>query len=129
MCDCVCKESQAIKCVCFRYNNKTYRIDDIAWDKNPQSTFLDHKGNAICFMDYYKSVLGRQHAILNLCLSAKASHLGLLGSGRICMCCTVLVDCRNVYGKVIHDEEQPLLIHRPKVKDRRDPVSVEFSVL
>ncbi len=37
-----------------RYNNKTYRIDDIAWDKNPQSTFLDHKGNAICFVDYYK---------------------------------------------------------------------------
>ena len=40
-----------------RYNNKTYRIDDIAWDKNPQSTFLDHKGNAICFIDYYKWVM------------------------------------------------------------------------
>ena len=37
-----------------RYNNKTYRVDDIAWDKNPQSTFLDHSGKAITFIDYYK---------------------------------------------------------------------------
>ena len=37
-----------------RYNNRTYRIDDIAWDKNPQSTFVDHTGRAISFIEYYK---------------------------------------------------------------------------
>ena len=39
-----------------RYNNRTYRVDDIAWDKNPQSTFVDHTGKAITFIDYYKWV-------------------------------------------------------------------------
>ena len=37
-----------------RYNNRTYRIDDIAWDKNPQSTFLDHTGQSVSFIEYYK---------------------------------------------------------------------------
>ena len=37
-----------------RYNNRTYRIDDLAWDKNPQSTFIDHTGKAITFIEYYK---------------------------------------------------------------------------
>lgn len=37
-----------------RYNNRTYRIDDIAWDKNPLSTFMDHTGKAVSFVDYYK---------------------------------------------------------------------------
>ena len=37
-----------------RYNNRTYRIDDIAWDKNPQSTFIDHTGKALTFIEYYR---------------------------------------------------------------------------
>uniref|UniRef100_UPI00358E54D2 piwi-like protein 2 n=1 Tax=Myxine glutinosa TaxID=7769 RepID=UPI00358E54D2 len=37
-----------------RYNNRTYRIDDIAWDKTPRSTFLSHDGS-ISFADYYKN--------------------------------------------------------------------------
>ena len=39
---------------CCRYNNRTYRIDDIAWDVNPQCTFTSHDGSVIRFMDYYK---------------------------------------------------------------------------
>ena len=39
-----------------RYNNRTYRIDDIAWDKTPQSTFIDHTGKALSFIEYYKLV-------------------------------------------------------------------------
>lgn len=35
------------------YNNKTYRIDDIKWDKSPESTF-DMKGEQVSFVDYYK---------------------------------------------------------------------------
>lgn len=38
-----------------RYNNKTYRIDDIAWDHTPNNTFK--RGDAdISFKNYYKTV-------------------------------------------------------------------------
>ncbi|XP_047447719.1 piwi-like protein 1 [Mugil cephalus] len=37
-----------------KYNNKTYRIDDIAWDHNPNNTF--NRGDTeISFMAYFKS--------------------------------------------------------------------------
>nr|XP_034178827.1 piwi-like protein 1 [Osmia lignaria] len=36
-----------------KYNNKTYRVDDIAWDKNPTYTF-DKGGNKITLLNYYK---------------------------------------------------------------------------
>jgi len=37
-----------------RYNNKTYRIDDIAWDKTPRYVFS--KGDEVMsLIDYYKS--------------------------------------------------------------------------
>ncbi|XP_071952418.1 piwi-like protein 1 [Antedon mediterranea] len=61
-----------------RYNNKTYRIDDIAWDKNPQCKFTLHNGQETSFVDYY----------------------------------------RRAYNKEIRDLNQPLLISRPKKKDR-----------
>ena len=37
-----------------RYNNKTYRIDDIKWDENPLSTFDSFNGDKVSFCDYYK---------------------------------------------------------------------------
>lgn len=37
-----------------RYNNKTYRIDDIAWDKSPESKFTYHNGEEMTYIDYYK---------------------------------------------------------------------------
>lgn len=46
----------------FRYNNKTYRIDGIAWDHTPSNTFK--RGDAdISFKNYYKSV-GIVHSTL-----------------------------------------------------------------
>lgn len=36
-----------------RYNNKTYRIDEILFDQNPQATF-DCQGKPISFVQYYK---------------------------------------------------------------------------
>uniref|UniRef100_A0A8C8A1C7 Piwi-like RNA-mediated gene silencing 1 n=1 Tax=Oryzias sinensis TaxID=183150 RepID=A0A8C8A1C7_9TELE len=40
-----------------KYNNKTYRIDDIAWDHTPKNTFT--RGDAdISFMNYYKTQYG-----------------------------------------------------------------------
>lgn len=36
-----------------RYNNKTYRVDDIAWDKNPSYVFAKGE-DQISLIDYYK---------------------------------------------------------------------------
>ncbi|MCJ8735396.1 hypothetical protein PDJAM_G00246210 [Pangasius djambal] len=42
-----------------KYNNKTYRIDDIAWDHTPNNTFK--KGDTdISFKEYYKKQYGLQ---------------------------------------------------------------------
>ncbi|XP_034068438.1 piwi-like protein 1 [Gymnodraco acuticeps] len=37
-----------------KYNNKTYRIDDIAWDHTPMNTFTK-ADKEVSFKDYYKS--------------------------------------------------------------------------
>lgn len=37
-----------------RYNNKTYRIDDIKYDQSPKSTF-EYRGNQISLIEYYRS--------------------------------------------------------------------------
>ncbi|MBZ3880721.1 Piwi-like protein 4 [Sciurus carolinensis] len=37
-----------------RYNNKTYRIDDIDWSVNPTHTFQRRDGSQITYVDYYK---------------------------------------------------------------------------
>lgn len=38
-----------------RYNNRTYVVDDIAWDMNPQDTFPTRDGGSITFTEYYKN--------------------------------------------------------------------------
>lgn len=37
-----------------KYNEKTYKIDDINWDLNPRDTFDTYKGK-VSFIDYYKN--------------------------------------------------------------------------
>ncbi|XP_063698555.1 protein argonaute-3 [Culicoides brevitarsis] len=37
-----------------RYNNKTYRVDEVLWDMNPMSTFPTSDGKEITFVEYYK---------------------------------------------------------------------------
>ncbi|XP_005371745.1 piwi-like protein 4 [Microtus ochrogaster] len=37
-----------------RYNNKTYRIDDIDWSVKPTQAFQKRDGSEITYMDYYK---------------------------------------------------------------------------
>lgn len=49
---------------CFRYNNKTYRIDDIDWDKNPRNTFTTPQGE-VSFVDYYRRVCTLMHVYVN----------------------------------------------------------------
>lgn len=60
------------------YNNRTYRVDDIDWNKSPTSTFM-LDGKPKTYVDYFQ-----EH-----------------------------------YGKTIKDLNQPLLVCRPKEKDRR----------
>lgn len=38
-----------------RYNKKTYRVDDICYDKSPLSTFKRNDGTEYMFKDYYKA--------------------------------------------------------------------------
>lgn len=42
------------KVVLTRYNNKTYRIDEVLWDENPMTTFETTSGEEITFRNYYK---------------------------------------------------------------------------
>lgn len=37
-----------------RYNNRTYRIDDIEWNKSPSDTFLLMNGSKTTFVEYYR---------------------------------------------------------------------------
>ncbi|KAJ7410675.1 Piwi-like protein 1 [Willisornis vidua] len=41
-----------------RYNNRTYRIDDINWDNNPMGTFRKSDGSEISFLEYYRKQYG-----------------------------------------------------------------------
>lgn len=38
-----------------RYNNRTYKIDDLDFDLSPSSTFTNHSGEEQTFLQYYSS--------------------------------------------------------------------------
>ncbi|KFP31525.1 Piwi-like 1 [Colius striatus] len=48
-----------------KYNNRTYRIDDIDWDGNPQCTFRKADGSEISLVDYYKTQYNQEITDLN----------------------------------------------------------------
>ncbi|XP_069773595.1 piwi-like protein 2 isoform X2 [Narcine bancroftii] len=41
-----------------KYNNRTYRIDDIDWDKDPTSSFQMTDGKDVTFCEYYSKTYG-----------------------------------------------------------------------
>ncbi|XP_073445031.1 piwi-like protein 2 isoform X2 [Dendrobates tinctorius] len=41
-----------------RYNNRTYRVDDIDWNKSPKDVFTMSDGTNISFIDYYSKNYG-----------------------------------------------------------------------
>ena len=63
----------------FRYNNKTYRVDDIDWNKHPTDKFTKADGSEISFLEYYE----------------------------------------KAYERKVMDPMQPLLISKPKDKDKK----------
>jgi aubergine-like protein len=71
-----------------RYNNKTYRIDDIEWNTHPTDTF-EVKGEKVTFKDYFK----------------------------------------NNYGLDVKDLKQPLLVSKPRDKDKRRGMSGNILLL
>ncbi|XP_061211371.1 piwi-like protein 1 [Neopsephotus bourkii] len=48
-----------------KYNNRTYRVDDIDWDANPQCTFKKSDGSEISYIDYYKRQYNQEITDLN----------------------------------------------------------------
>lgn len=72
-----------------RYNNKTYSIDDIAWDKGCNDTFEKSDGTKVSYKEYYKTA----------------------------------------YGSTPNDEHQPLLLSKPKDKDRKRGASGNIYLL
>lgn len=49
----IAQEALVGQTILTRYNNRTYRIDEILFDKNPQSTF-ECQGMTMQFIEYYK---------------------------------------------------------------------------
>nr|XP_003227897.2 PREDICTED: piwi-like protein 1 [Anolis carolinensis] len=48
-----------------RYNNKTYRVDDISWDSSPKDRFKKADGSEISFVDYYQMQYNQEVKDLN----------------------------------------------------------------
>ncbi|KAM6298089.1 piwi-like protein 1 [Aegotheles albertisi] len=48
-----------------KYNNRTYRVDDIDWDGNPRCSFLRSDGSEISFVDFYKKQYSQEITDLN----------------------------------------------------------------
>ena len=43
---------------CPRYNNRTYKISDVDWDSNPESTFSIEGKGEMTYVDYYQKQYG-----------------------------------------------------------------------
>ncbi|NWU61322.1 PIWL1 protein, partial [Pterocles burchelli] len=48
-----------------KYNNRTYRVDDIDWDASPQHTFRKADGSEIRYVDYYRKQYNQEITDLN----------------------------------------------------------------
>ncbi|KAL4609246.1 piwi-like protein 1 [Arapaima gigas] len=60
----ICKKELVGLVVLTKYNNKTYRVDDIAWDQTPCNTFT--RGDTeVSFKDYFKKQYGLEVTDLN----------------------------------------------------------------
>ncbi|KAL2092219.1 hypothetical protein ACEWY4_012017 [Coilia grayii] len=54
----VCTKELVGTIVITRYNNRTYRVDDIEWSKSPRDTFTLEDGTQTTFLDYYSKNYG-----------------------------------------------------------------------
>ena len=42
----------------YRYNNKSYKVDDIDFNSSPKDSFTNEKGEKLTYVDYYKRQYG-----------------------------------------------------------------------
>jgi aubergine-like protein len=69
------------KVVMTKYNDKTYKVNDINWDVSPRDSFLGSNNEEITFMDYYKkqyqiNIRDNQQPMLSILPSAKDKRRG-----------------------------------------------------
>lgn len=83
--------------VLFRYNNNTYRIDDIDWDSTPNKTFELRDGTSISIAAYLKKV-----RVTLFVLSDTHTHTHT-----------------QQYDIQVTDLQQPLLVSRPSKREIR----------
>lgn len=124
-----------------RYNNRTYRIDAIEWNKSPKDTFTLMDGTVTTFVDYYRlDCFFRQQTVFVCVCVVKYQQFGLhtnptmkrsVGSVFFCFlrflqCSCDCITCLFVflfnsknYGITIKEMDQPLLLHRPKERSRQ----------
>lgn len=84
-----------------KYNNKTYRIDDVDFDKKPTDTF-DTKDGPISFIEYYQRVSANTLSFL-LQKNLFVNYFFFL----------------QRYNLKIRDANQPLLVSKAKKRDLR----------
>lgn len=93
-----------------RYNNRTYRVDDIEWNKSPNDTFTLMDGTKTTFAEYYKwewsITSAKEKFALPFWVLCKRSLCGISH-----------VDSKN-YGITIKEMNQPLLLNRPKERSK-----------
>ncbi|XP_008948123.1 PREDICTED: piwi-like protein 1 isoform X1 [Merops nubicus] len=61
----VCAKELIGLVVLTKYNNRTYRVDDVDWDASPQCTFRKADGSEISYVDYYKKQYNQEITDLN----------------------------------------------------------------
>lgn len=95
-----------------RYNNRTYRIDDIEWSKSPKDSFTMSDGTEISFTEYYRFIYSE------LIVRQRGISVPQTFHYRLHVVVSLLLDFdrRKNYGITVKELDQPLLVHRPKEK-------------
>lgn len=119
-----------------RYNNRTYRIDAIEWNKSPKDTFTLMDGTVTTFVDYYRldCFFLQQTVFVCVCVvkysyqpnNEKISWIwvffflfSVFPNAHVIACLFVFLFNSKNYGITIKEMDQPLLLHRPKERSRQ----------
>ena len=91
----------------YRYNNKTYRIDDINWEMNPKSKFKGRDGSEQIFVEYYAKVYEKKITDMDqplLVSRPKKSQVryNIIHVPCIGISCDVKISVSNVKGLLGH---------------------------
>lgn len=117
-----------------RYNNRTYRVDDIDWSQNPLSKFTYHNDEEMTYADYYKKTydkpvtdLGQPLLVSRPKKSEQTKEKGKRSLDIICLipefaCTTGLSDDMRADFRVMKD----LATHTRITPEKRHQVMLEY---